>query len=375
MPDVHGDGTTGNTYRSITSEAIFLSADRNGCESEDSLTVTFNPTPDIETQVTGITCHDECDASIVVDISAGTDQYVSTWAHGALTESIDDLCPNSYSISVVNDFGCSQVEDFVIAPRQPIVYELDVMPVICFGDANGGVEIVDIAGGLPPYEYQLGGQALTADADITGLSGGQYTLTISDEAGCELVELIDIYEPAFFDIWAGNDTTVRLGDTITITGQVEPMIDKTVQWSPDRYLASPDSLSSINVPLMTTVYTLSVLDTVSGCLLEDDLIVRVDNSDRVVFPNIFSPNGDGTNEWFYISTDNTIERGLWLRIYDRWGSLILERLDYQTDDPLMGWDGTFKGQDAEQDVYVFATELLLRDGTTRVYTGDITLVR
>ena len=369
------DGGTGTTYRSTMSEVIYLTADRDGCETEDSLTVTFNPTPSIETQVTGITCDDECDASIVVDITAGSDGYVSTWDHGASTESIDDLCPDSYSISVVNDFGCSQSEEIIIAPLEPIVYSLDVMPVICFGDANGGVEIVDILGGLPPYAYQLDGQAPSDNADFTGLSGGQYTLTISDEAGCEVVEQIDIYEPAFFDIWAGSDTTVRLGDTITINGQVEPLIDKTVQWSPDRYLATPDSLSSINVPLTTTVYTLSVLDTVSGCLLEDDLIVRVDNSDRVVFPNIFSPNGDGTNEWFFISTDNTIERGLWLRIYDRWGNLILERLDFQTDDPLMGWDGTFLGQDAEQGVYAFATNLLLLDGTTRMYTGDITLVR
>lgn len=369
------DGGTGDTYVAVESQTIYLTADRDGCVSEDSLLVVVNPTPSIEAQSTGISCADSCDASIVIDITAGSPTYVSSWAHGPSRESIFNLCPDTYTISVVNEFGCVGSEEFVILPSTPIEYDLAVVPVTCFGDANGSVQIVDIDGGVPPYTYQLDGLSATDLPEINGLSGGQYDLSIVDEAGCELYELIDIYEPAFFDVWAGNDTTVRLGDTITIDGRVEPLIDKTIQWSPERYLATPDSLSSINIPLTTTVYTLSVLDTVSGCLLEDDLIVRVDNSDRVVFPNIFSPNGDGSNEWFFVSTDNTVERGLWLRIYDRWGSLIMERLDYQTDDPLMGWDGTFRGQDAEQDVYVFATELLLKDGSTRVYTGDVTLVR
>jgi gliding motility-associated-like protein len=95
---------------------------------------------------------------------------------------------------------------------------------------------------------------------------------------------------------------------------------------------------------------------------------------RLYFPNIFSPNDDGTNDywWFFrkcpISNFN-------LKIFDRWGELLLE-----TDNPdFIGWDGTFRGKKMMNGVYVYLAEFDLPDENgvlqRQLKKGDVTLVK
>lgn len=63
-------------------------------------------------------------------------------------------------------------------------------------------------------------------------------------------------------------------------------------------------------------------------------------------PNAFTPNGDGVNETFVVKGENL--RDFNLLIFNRWGELV-----YQTTDMNAGWDGTYKGQPCQSDVYVY----------------------
>jgi len=66
-------------------------------------------------------------------------------------------------------------------------------------------------------------------------------------------------------------------------------------------------------------------------LIEDPTIVITIG---VVIPNIFTPNGDDKNEYFYISGLNQFENPK-IKIYNRWGNLVYESDSYKND-----WDGT-----------------------------------
>ena len=59
-----------------------------------------------------------------------------------------------------------------------------------------------------------------------------------------------------------------------------------------------------------------------------------------------------------------------LRIYNRWGQLLFE-----TTDPNVGWDGTYKGVPQEQEVYIYYLDALLETGEAVTDKGNITLIR
>lgn len=85
-------------------------------------------------------------------------------------------------------------------------------------------------------------------------------------------------------------------------------------------------------------------------------------------PNSFTPNYDGLNDSFQVKGINF--KNFNMLIYNRWGEMI-----YETNDPLFGWDGTYKGNECQQDIYVYMIRYY--DLKNRVYykTGHINLIK
>ncbi|MFP4060395.1 MAG: PKD domain-containing protein [Bacteroidales bacterium] len=108
-----------------------------------------------------------------------------------------------------------------------------------------------------------------------------------------------------------------------------------------------------------------------GCfdLYEMENAVAVKPSGKIAFPNVFSPvSGIEENRVFYPGLlDNVMEYHL--MIFNRWGDLLFESFD-----PDEGWDGTYNGQPAKQDVYVWKVIGKYTDGHQFVKTGDVTLL-
>ncbi len=94
---------------------------------------------------------------------------------------------------------------------------------------------------------------------------------------------------------------------------------------------------------------------------------------KIYAPNIFSPNGDGLNDYWQLFGKNF--KIVSIRIYDRWGELIWQRENFPSNDPNNGWDGTFSGKAVNPGVYVWVADLLLTDGRKVVEKGDVTVVR
>lgn len=86
----------------------------------------------------------------------------------------------------------------------------------------------------------------------------------------------------------------------------------------------------------------------------------------VYIPNAFSPNGDGINDIFYVRGNVEL---VTFKIYNRWGENI-----FHTRDINQGWDGTYKYTPCPMEVYVYYV-IVIKDGETHLYKGDITLIR
>ena len=83
-------------------------------------------------------------------------------------------------------------------------------------------------------------------------------------------------------------------------------------------------------------------------------------------PNVFSPNWDGLNDEFIFFTPSQIDYNLW--IFDRWGELIFKGSNLKSNSE--GWDGTFKNEILNPDVFVYRIKSKDID-----ISGDITLIR
>ena len=63
------------------------------------------------------------------------------------------------------------------------------------------------------------------------------------------------------------------------------------------------------------------------------------------------------------------------QVFDRWGELLYQDLDFMINDVSRGWDGTFKSQNMPSGVYVWYVEVEYADGMTDSFKGETTLVR
>ncbi len=126
------------------------------------------------------------------------------------------------------------------------------------------------------------------------------------------------------------------------------------------------------------VFHIQLISTsINGC--SDTSYVQVKTNADVVFPNAFTPNVKASsggaydinsldNDIFFPYTSGVVDYKF--QIFNRWGELIFESLNLK-----IGWDGYYKGQICQQDVYVWKAYIKLNSGKEFNKSGDVTLLR
>lgn len=141
------------------------------------------------------------------------------------------------------------------------------------------------------------------------------------------------------------------------------------EWNFENGLTSNDFEPLINYS-DTGIYTITLaVSTINNCVDTAVQPIKVTPVTSIYIPNTFTPNGDGSNDGFIFSGFGIEESTIQFYIYDRWGALI-----YYTESQTP-WDGTYKGDLALQDTYVYV--LKCRDvlGEMHDYKGYISLIR
>ncbi len=357
--------------------------DANGCTENISLSVTQ---PDVvalqltpsEFGAFNVACHDSQDGSIEAAATGGTAPYSFSWSTGQSGESIQNLPAGLYTATVTDNQGCTTMADVSLAAPLPVDGKVTSFPATCFGDNDGRIEVDTALGGIPPYEYSLDGNNFATFPQFNFLEAGSYTLTVRDREGCIFETEVQVNQPEELIVDLGPDTTIRLGDEIDILAQVnDPLNLAIIEWEglfPEA-CEVPDCLEQTIKPLETTRYSIFVEDN-SGCQDEDEIVVNIDKRRLVSIPNAFSPNGDGENDVLFIGADeNTVVQIDKFMIFNRWGETVFELQNFQPNDPGIGWNGTFMGEELDPAVFVYFAEVTFIDGEIILYKGDVTLVK
>jgi gliding motility-associated-like protein len=109
-----------------------------------------------------------------------------------------------------------------------------------------------------------------------------------------------------------------------------------------------------------------------GC---DSLVHLVLGVYKMFIPNVFSPNGDGLNDYFTVFAGDDVKEILTLQVFDRWGGLIYETANLSEGESHDGWDGKRKGKLVEEGVYMYQIRVVFQDGKEREITGSLALIR
>ena len=353
----------------------------NGCEQADTVWIGADfeqPSLALEDSYR-LSCQDQR-AFIEPVFTPGAGELGFAWSgpgFSADTPAIAVSQPGNYTLTAtLLRSGCQATGSANVLESEGIgAVAAEVIPPACFGDTDGFIQVGPVADGSPPYLFALDGGPFAHDPSFGPLPPGSYTLVVQDSEGCEQEQLLAIPEAEVFEVNLGEDVEIAVGDTARLVFQPSSAV-AGFSWAAagDSTLSCRDCLAPAVSPMLTTVYTLSAVSE-SGCRAEGAITVRVVRRDDVYAPNAFSPNGDGSNDYFTVYPRQAAAQIRLLQVFGRWGALLFERKNIPGGVPELGWDGRANGNELDAGVYVFQAEVLLPDGRAKIVSGEVLLLR
>lgn len=187
----------------------------------------------------------------------------------------------------------------------------------------------------------------------------------SNSCGDTTNVVAEIVEPIQYNKW---DTTIVIGDPVTLPA-TKPNNIYNFNWSPQLYGICDTCNTPLVYPLKDIVYTLNITDKL-GCFNKNsEFGITVRPETFVKLPTTFTPNGDGNNDIIYVEGWG-VKQLITYQIFNRWGELI-----FSSNNMNHGWDGTFKGEYQNSDVYVYKVKALDWRDKEIVQEGYINLIK
>jgi gliding motility-associated-like protein len=299
-------------------------------------------------------------------------------ANSAVTQ-VED--PGWYKLEVKNiQTGCISIDSMEVRQVENDFqgYTLQLTDPLCIGDERGCVRIDSIQGGTPPYQMSINGNLfIPADREPCNVPIGENSILLRDANGCEIEYSFSLSPPEEFELDLGGDIVVREPSEEIFdysTNLPEEMITEE-QWILNDSLFCRGCESIFVDVDRELIVDLRLFYAEGECFLEDVLFVRYVDELSIFAPNVFSPNGDGRNDFFTIYGDHKVESILSLQIFERWGTQLWEGRSLLPGNEPQGWDGTYQGEIVQPGVYVFSAEIQLTDGSTKRMQGTVTVSR
>jgi gliding motility-associated-like protein len=391
----------------------FTVIDANGCTKDFPVTVNFPGLVNFSTAVINPTCTGAgSDGTVVVTItSSGTFQvgitadpvnppivFQTVVSSGNSTVTFTGLSKNTYFVYAQATGALCPTKSSVVVNSGPDAVDFNFVAknIKCFED-KGGVRVFDFKGSSTvSYSYEVLNagsivqsgtitqlQALDT-VDILGFDKGDYQIRLfqdqSAATGCASVitsvykiftlsgptaKLDTLYvnrKISFPDLPTGS-MLIGISESqeepyevrLELTAPLFPTQAKLIDWTTAARNAQNLKVEFDATNLYAGIYKLSIRDGL-GCVRNYDINLDVDTN--IFIPNIFTPNGDGSNDTFYI---RNLPDGSSLSITNRWGGEVFSSSDYKGQ-----WNGG-----AESDgVYYYR---LVTGG--KVYNGWVEILR
>lgn len=408
------DSSTQSSILADTSATYKLKID--GCLVPDSVNVFFTPIPEIDLGPDLVLCTNE---NIQLDATAQNCTYL--WNNGSTEPTLDVRTSGTYSVTVSPE-GCPpmffQKTVTFTGPEYP--FSLGTDTLLCPGES------VTLAPNVPQATRWLWSNGATTPA-VTVQGEGPVWALVEINHTCSVVDTILLDYNRLRKINLGNDTTICKGNFLVLTAdfgngvytwqdnsdQATYYVTKPGNYYVHAKIGRCESWDTISVTFTDTLRANLGMDTVlcrgeaytlyprgaganykwqdstsvpfytvtkaglysitgyneCGRTVDSVVVNYKECSCTMYFPNAFTPNGDGRNDYFrpvYKCPVNQFQ----MSIYNRWG----ERIFYTTD-PQVGWRGTFQGEPVQMATYVYIVDYIDGNTMTPVHmTGAVSVV-
>lgn len=346
---------------------LYLTETANGCEGAPTpIVITVKPTPDAPT-VTGdiLYCEGETPTPLTATPTIGG---TIAWENAL---GINVGAGTSFTPPLTNgisSFTATETLDGCTGPSTTVTIEVQPAPSvsvtnsisICLGDSvlvtalNNGYDIT--------WSDLQTGESVYLGPDTTTMFYVTATNPLCGFA-VDSIKIVVNYKP---DVVAGNDTIIGVGGEVELWAESDP--DVTYSWIPEPMECLNEDCSEIyDVPDQATLYVVIVKDPI-GCQNSDSVLVDINGYMEVFVPNIFSPNGDGSNDYLVINGPRLFN--YYIEIYDRWGKKVFESTEQKEY-----WDGKLNGAELAPQtfVYIISGETVLGDQIKK--EGNVSIIK
>lgn len=243
-----------------------------------------------------------------------------------------------------------------------------LVPETCLGDGTGRLEL-QAFGGYPPYTYFINGTQVS-DPVVTSFPSGSHEIRIVDSQNCIFTDSLTSMPEVFLDPQIFADPLT--GHT-PLSVQFDFTANNPATWT--WYFTETDTSNSHAPSFIFTEYGTHtvVLEVMSGhphyCLETATVDIFVDIIVTIEANNVFTPNGDGYNDYFEVRTTGI--RDLKVNIANQWGNKV-----YKIEEVGGKWDGNTKGGTLLPDgTYYYHVEAVGFDNKVYTRQGSVLLLR
>lgn len=325
--------------------------------------------------IDALDCANPESGSIIVNPAGGNPPFTYKWSNGSTEKDLVNIPSGTYTVEIEDSKGCLTEKVFTVKRPVPISVETIRNTIVNCSPREILEEFtISISGGSAPYNIQWSGgeprnNGLTMSTGLAGL----YVLNIIDSQGCRYSESFQV----------GNSDVILEADIESLAFEQYNsfLVGIPVQFKNNSigniisyFWDFGDGNSSTDEnPTHTYLsqgeyeITLQAIDSF-GCIQELKKSIRVFDYFLVV-PNVFSPNGDGVNDYFFPKYLNIESLEFW--VLNKWGETIFYTPDINSN----GWDGTVMGEPAMPGNYVYKLKFKTVDGRTQTKTDVFLLLK
>ncbi|WP_275982513.1 PKD domain-containing protein [Aquiflexum gelatinilyticum] len=330
----------------------------------------------LESVVTdALSCDNPQSGNILVNVAGGTPPFTFKWSNGSTQQNLINLSSGPYSLEVTDANGCITEGQFQIKRPAPIeVVTVRNTKIVCEPRAITEEFNISITGGVPPYSIQWSNGSVEDDGlKMSTRQPGLYLLSITDAVGCSFNESFEVentdvvIDASIQSTGIDQNGSFLVGIPITFQNKsVGNIISYFWDFGDGNSSSEISPTHTYQKPGKYTV-TLQAIDE-NGCILEVKKEIEITDFFLVV-PNVFSPNADGINDYFFPKFINITKMEFW--ILNKWGETIF----YTEDINSQGWDGKVGGDYAMPGNYVYRLKFETVDGRVETQTEVFLLLK
>ena len=289
------------TNISADNYSVWVTDNTTGCSKQATFTVVDDDGPVASVTAVNVSCSTGTNGSVDLTVTDGTPGYTYLWSNGATTEDLSGLTVGTYNVVVTDANGCKGAATINITEPFPLTLDQTHTNINCYGGTTGSINLI-VSGGTGSYNYtwtKNGSPYGSNVQDLSGLSSGTYSVTVTDGNSCSANLSVTLTQPIealtatatpnHVSCFGNSDGFV----TLNIVGGTAPY---SYNWTgPGTFTATTKNISG----LAAGTYSVTITDH-NGCQFTV-------NSVTIAQPDMLSLSGSQINVKCFGGSDGEID--------------------------------------------------------------------